>query len=240
MTRTNPISWRGGSRFFFDFASAYGTKKMKNNVRIVLALTLTALSCSAVGLPVRFTYTGNVFTAFEEGVPSGVTAISGYFEVAEPLGPNFGENAGSVPGGARVDPTAFLFTDGVNSITDSDSLRHSVIQMRTDETGSPRTWLIRIEQGAFNQGDYVGIGSLNEEFQPPNPADFDRSSYCAVDNPTGSCSDFPDGTFPANSATNESSPGIWTITVIPLPAGFWLLGSALGLVGCMRRKNSEI
>jgi len=236
MTRTIPVAWRGGSLFFYDFASDYGTKEMKDNVRILLALTLTVMSFSATGLPVRYTYTGNAFTIFEEGIPSGVTAISGYFEVAEPLGPNFGEDAGSAPGGTRVEPTAFMFTDGVSSITDSDLLRHSVIQIRTDGTGSPRTWLIRIEQGAFNQGDYVGIGSLNEEFQPPNPADFDRSSYCAVDNSTGSCSDFPGGTFPANSASNESAPGTWTITVIPLPAAAWLFGSALGLLVWIRRR----
>lgn len=211
---------------------------MKTVSRFLLAFTLSLSSLSALSMPVRYSYTGNAFTTFEEGVPPGVTAITGFFIVAETLGPNFGQDAGALPGGAPVEPTAFRFTDGVSSISDSESLRNSVIQMRTGESGNPTTWLIRIEQGAFNQGDYVGIGSLNEQFQFPNPADFDRSSYCAVDNPTGSCSDFPDGTFPANSASNESSPGTWTITVIPIPAAAWLFGSALGLLGWLKRRTT--
>lgn len=195
------------------------------------------VGASTSAAPVRYSYSGNLFTSFDEGIPSGVAALSGFFVVAEALGPNFGDGPGSPAGGAPVFPIAFEFTDGLSSISNADAIRVVSFSMRTDESGSPITWFIRIEKAAFNQGDYVGIGSLNERPQFGLP-DFDRSSYCAMDNPTGSCSSFPNpSVFPAISASNESSPGSWAIAVIPIPAVAFLFPSGLlvGLAWMKRR-----
>jgi hypothetical protein len=194
-------------------------------------------AASTIAAPVRYSYSGNLFTSFEEGIPTGVTALSGFFVVSEALGPNFGDEPGSPAGGAAVFPIAFEFADGLNSISDTDAIRFVSFSLRTDASGSPITWFIRIEKAAFSQGDYVGIGSLNEQSQFQLP-DFDRSSYCAMENPTGSCSSFSNpSVFPAISASNESSPGSWTIAVIPIPTVGFLFPSGLlvGLAWMKRR-----
>ncbi len=34
------------------------------------------------------------------------------------------------------------------------------------------------------------------------------------------------------------TPGVWTMTAVPIPAAVWLFGSGLGLLGWMKRKRA--
>jgi hypothetical protein len=202
---------------------------MKRKI-IMVGLVVTGLfmSFSANAAFMRYTYTGNPFTFISSGLPSGLTGVTGYFDVPLDFGPNFND---------VFTPTGFAFNNGVESVTDAMTFRASFFSVTTDGSGDLTAWVIFNEQSAFNEGDFIGIDLANDLNIILNI--FDATGYCAEDNVTGFCSGVPGADASALQASVFDSPGTWTkSTVVPVPAAVWLFGSALGLLGWMRRRKA--
>ena len=111
---------------------------MKPLPKILLALTAVAAfslahPASVQAVPITYQYTGNPFTFVTPGGPYTTTMfVSAMITLATPLGPNF---SGS------VSPTAFTLFDGVQTITNGNSIGSTFI-LATGPSGLPTTWTI--------------------------------------------------------------------------------------------------
>jgi hypothetical protein len=193
-----------------------------------LVVTGLFLSLSANAASIRYSYVGDPFTGFAPGLPSGVTRVTGFFDVPVDLGPNFDD---------FFTPTRFEFSNGLNSVTDAMTFRASGFSVTTDESSNFTAWWIANEQFAFNEGDFIGVGTLND--LNVTPLIVDGTVYCAEDNVTGFCSGVPGADAPAIAAGVFDSPGTWSkSTVVPVPAAVWLFGSGVGLLGWIGRRKA--
>jgi len=181
--------------------------------KILIALILSACCLTVEAAPTRYSYTGNLFNFFEEGVPGGADRITGFLEFDEPLGPNFND---------VLNPTGFEFGDGVSTISETTTLRESFLHAVTDDTGEITAWNVIFTLPAFNEGDHAIITTFNN--LDVIPSIHDGSTYCAVDNGSGDCGGF-ESEFPGVSAIRRFVPGSWTITVVArfndVPANYW-------------------
>ena len=101
------------------------------------------------GGPVRYSYVGNPFDTFDPGLPSGLTRISGFFEVPTPLGPNFSGN---------ISPTVFEFSNGVDTMSNAN-IEPPTYNIVTDENGVPVAWFVANSSPGFNTRTHVSIRS---------------------------------------------------------------------------------
>lgn len=184
--------------------------------------------------PVRYIYTGNPFNIFEPGVPEGVDRISAVFGLQEPLPPNF---SGSPPS------SEFSISDGVSSFDNVDFndggftfLRVSFF-VETDENAMISNWSIGFLLAERDAGQNALLLTESGDPMDPESGPVDSTLYC-VDS----------GGLPTDPIICQSllsvkaevfeSPGTWEMQIIPIPAAIWLLGSALGILGYMRRRQS--
>ena len=120
---------------------------MKALSKILLALTaVAALSfgypTSVQAVPTTYQYTGNPFTQVS-GPYTTSDFVSGMVTLAGPLPPNFS---------GTVTPTAFTFSDGVQTITNLTGLS-SDFMFVTGPTGQIISWGV----GVFYQGEAAGV-----------------------------------------------------------------------------------
>jgi len=162
--------------------------------------------------------------------------VSGAFQLPDALGNNLA--------GARITPSSFSFTDGVNTITDAgmagDPLLYNVdFRIHTDSNGDITSWAIYLDFGPAgtpfypdtlaNIGDkLVRIHTTGDLFA--TAWDIGTVFTCTAINPDSSCitdMEYGDITY---------SPGTWVVSSVPIPAAVWLFGSGLfGLVGISRQ-----
>ena len=203
--------------------SAIGPPAARANDSVVtlnVSGSLLVFSSRVSANPATYTYTGNPFNEFINGLACPPDcAISGSFTVASPIGDNF--NGG-------ITPSMFSFTDG--NVTLSSAVGASIVGsgepvgmifVQTDASGAIVDWNIGVCSVPFSS-NHVCLGSV-ELFTggPSNPGD---SVFIG-----------------AGSGSNAGVPGTWmsSVAVTPEPNSgvLWLLGVALMFV--MRKRIGQ-
>jgi len=188
--------------------------KQLSLVAAICAVALAELVSTASAAPVKLIYTGNAFTSlfFQPGstLPADVyttaDSVTGSIDLLEPLGPNLT--------GVFVNPVSFVFSDGVNTITNADATSAS-FQFWTDSSGQIVNWAVNvfdISPGVFRQT----VQTLNL----PGAAGIDGgSSYrCLPELPCvdASGSLISEPFLFVQSGRNDGSPGTWTaVNTVP-------------------------
>ncbi len=184
----------------------------------ILVLSICVLLVSgAEAATVRYSYQGGNYDVIDPGLPAGFNGVSAWFELSAPLPDNQPFDSA-----VNVTPTAWLITDGVNTIThetagfelgfslfgtDDGQITQWQFTARLEDTnGAEGLWFVST---SYDELIGVGMGS-------------DRSLYCLEYGST-SCTSFSD-------AGISDSPGTWTVTQVPLPAALWMFASALAML----------
>jgi len=204
-----------------------------NNVRLlgILCACLLSLAITPAVGSVVYTYTGNVFSTFSDPTSYDNTkAITGTVEFAAPLGANN-------PYSPADTPISFSFSDGINTLTESNTTSGSGINsvatfnLQTDASGNIIIWDIELFTGwstLDSGGTSVRIASVGGVF--PSDSDIGDMRLCTSPNCVTQDSDF---------GRNDLAAGTWTMSAVPVPAAVWLFGSGLlGLIGIAKRKKA--
>lgn len=128
---------------------------------------------------------------------------------------------------ASVTPDAWSISDGLTTITDTTpgiatTSPLFLIQVGTDNLGNIDEWLIDINPtnpNVANPGEWSGTRTRDTSGFID-----DQTRYCQ----SGACS------F-QGLAISDDNAGTWSI--VPVPAAAWLFGSALGLLGWLKRRS---
>lgn len=196
--------------------------------RCIFALFLCAFSAGLNAAPVRYTYDGNDFLFIQPDVPSGVSNLSGYLQFDDILAPNLDQYQFTWAELQAIN-FQFEFTDGESIANDATGGFVSFLPIgggiSTDSTGMITGWKFIIYDGA----DGIGLSNITTSNQPGSEGDI--TYYCTELIENG-CN----GSF---AATGIDGAGQWTMSTVPVPAAAWLFGSAIGLLGWMRRKAAQ-
>lgn len=190
--------------------------------------------------PVIYAYEGKPFDGniFDEDPPSGSYTssmrLSGTLVLSGPLIPS------DSPQRIIDDVVAYSFSDGRNTLTQDNSVLFEPSSVRVNDAGLFDAWDIQIGSGTsiFDpcpQDDlvedtrYVCMSAFGN-VESNNGADRAETYECSAPG----CRNL--GFDVAES--NLVGTGTWTI--VPIPAAVWLFGSALGLLGWLRRKQAQL
>ena len=173
-----------------------------------------------------YVYTGNNFNAFIDfpqlaGSYTEAMSVTGSFTVNAPLGPMpLTDISGLV--------TNFSFSDGRNTNTETNTVA-TTIQVITDGAGQISDWFISTTSGSTS---LTGDQQFTIDTSSLTSSDSGLIEECIADD-GATCL----GTiFDRGRILN--SPGSWSI--VPVPAAVWLFGSALSLLGWVRRRTTLI
>lgn len=216
-------------------------------LRSVVAAGLLIIAGTA-NSAVLYSYQGQPFTSFEgdfSWLGGAPTALTGYFVLDQPVPSCFDycnySFGNSIPGPAAV--LDFGFSDGLTSYTLADLIalpRYGVsLEVIANAAGTIEYWgfdLLTSIQGNLLSHYKFADGNWSPVWGPPGHINVEapprQSSYTIYCGPTYGTY----GCYDSNPVARSAGPGSWTTTVIPMPPAVWLFGSALGLMGVVRRK----
>jgi hypothetical protein len=169
-----------------------------------LALAVVILSVSAVqAVPTTYSYTGNPFTSATTPYTTSMF-VTAMVTLAGPLGPNMPLT--------HVDPTAFTFFDGVQTLNSTNSHPNPIaFSFATNANGEIISWRVEVDGGGssiFTINDVLGAG---------------------------------DGGHTSEAiGSNRDSPGVWSQGIATPDTGSTLSLTTLTLMafGLVRRKLS--
>jgi hypothetical protein len=202
----------------------YHPRRPMNRLIVTLCgLMLAALPSTPALADTVYTYTGNPFTSdgnpllysfsYPPFTPSD--SVTGSFTLASPLEANL--PILGPDGFTSVTPTSFSFTDGVNTLSNTDSFEYLTLDVGTDGTGAINQWIVSLQTNnniVILTEDWVSREDQGWNGQPGVVGDIRG-------NP---------GTW--TSSTTDPNPA-----VAPEPSSIALLSTgALGLAGMMRRR----
>ena len=195
--------------------------------RWILAIVFCAYSAGLSAAAVQYTYQGFEFSYIQSGIPNGATSLSGYMQFDQVLAPNLDQYDFS-PVELEAMGYRFEFTDGASVINNDNG------------------WVSFFTTGGGISTDSEGMITGWKYFVYDNDLPAVGSSYFTSSNQLGSEGDTTNhcisltenGCFAVFASTGISGPGTWTMSAVPVPAALYLFGSALGLLGWLRRKSA--
>lgn len=199
------------------------------SIRSIFLLALMLLACSSAQAATIYQYTGNNFTTIDDSpTPAGEyttsMSVSGSFTVSSPL----------VEGGNDIlnSITEYSFSDGRNELTEENSFVLNGLFV-LDGTGDITFWIFNILHDSFAAGASVGelIFATEITSQSGDNATYGRCAALIGDK----CNNLDPIAIDRGITPN---PGNWGTAPVPVPASVWLFGSALGLLGWMRRRKA--
>jgi hypothetical protein len=155
-------------------------------------------------------------------VPTTITNITATIVLTAPV----------VPGapGANYAVTSFAISDGANTFTTAPSGYVFGAWLQADSSGALVEWAVGIGMEGYGSSATVGQ-FLRMVTTWGNSTSFeDETIYC------GGVNTFVNQCSAQAGRYAFHRPGTWTVSSVPIPAAVWLFGSALGLMGVMRRK----
>ncbi len=177
-------------------------------------------SLGAQAAPITYTYTGNTLVTLGTNDPrTYVITVSLTFSAAL---------ASSLPYG-DVSPINYAISDGWATITETTPNYDFLIRVSTDATGAINKWNI-LTQAPFADNTQNHISTQETSGVCCSNLISDFSFYCFTVTEPNSCA--------GRGGHLLNSPGTWSARVVPVPAALWLLGSALGVLGVMRRRGA--
>jgi hypothetical protein len=207
---------------------------MRHAIGVILLLVVG----SAQAAPVRYEYLGQEFTDFNDapevaGSYGAGMRVSGYFVLSDALAADTGAVI------AIADMQDFSFTDGRNTITETQTSLPTSIFLQTDAAGNIFRWDINVGT-SFDQPQPSGDQSWNiwsrTNFDGSNATDYASTDVCTS---FGGTEERPCiSSYSDTALILQGTPGTWTATAVPIPAAVWLFGSALAGLGWMRRKQT--
>ena len=191
----------------------------------LLIVALATFSLPAAAMPLRYDYVGNNFNSLGESEPpigdyDSTMRVTGSFSVSAAI------ESTSLTDITEL-LTSFSFSDGRSTLTDQNTTFSSFL-VAVDSLGNITEWDIRVaDQSPFNDvGDErFSIITINNSDGTVVVQDQGQITWCADAGCVSTQSDF---------GGILTSPGSWSI--IPIPAALWLFGSALGLLGWVKRR----
>jgi len=196
---------------------------------VLCGLVLTALPSISALADTIYSYQGNPFEIVGytgcgcgPGLPFTTDDfVSGSFTVSTPLRANRPFSS--------IEPIAFSFSNGVDTLTSNDSFFNFIFEVGTDSTGAITRWYIVMETAGIPPG-YYGISTANTVFGGnPYIADSGLTPTTPVISPYDVFGD------------NGNDPGTWTVSETtpstPEPSSIVLLGSGMvGLATLIKRR----
>ena len=187
--------------------------RLSLTARLLLATTAALLlSASITRADVIYTYTGNDFTSVS-GSYTTTDSITGYIDLSTALG--------ATSGPLTLTPVSFSFSDGLQTISNTNATAALFSDFYTNASGVPISWAIALvtSGGSNNIGSCVTNASVT-----CMPGDFDQ------------------GNFGMSTGTVNNDPGSWAVTETPLPAALPLFATSLGAMGLLgwRRKRKGV
>jgi hypothetical protein len=172
-----------------------------------LIAAVSLLGFSPASADAIYTYTGSDFGP-TSGPYTTTDMVTGTIDLATALGDNLGLSS--------ILPDSFSFSDGVQTITSSDSLSKESFNVATDANGYIVAWSIILETDVSD-----GISSnFNPGFVVPGDIAYLNGG--------------------SDGAAVTLTPGSWT----PLPAALPLFATGLGAMGLLgwrrKRKNAAL
>lgn len=208
-------------------------------VGIAAALAVGAASAAT------YVYTGSNFTTLSREGPTTPTdlyttadRVTITITLASPLAANLS--------GVFVPTTAFIASDGVNTITRSSAL-FADFQFWTDSAGAIVNWrtLIR-EYTASSTLSFALKNIYTDNYVHPTLGllvqDTGEDTLCGPTSTTFGCVLSGDP-FYRQSGVVRGDPGVWVLqmdpAVVPLPAGAWLMLSGLAGLGAASTRRAR-
>ncbi len=198
-----------------------------------LAGALLGGMCGHAYANVVYSYTGSTFDKFQDDpIPSGSYTpsmnVSGSFTVAAPL----------VGFTGYVTPLSFSFSDGRNTITDSNvTAPFNTFYLQTDAIGNIISWNVGLGRyvgsfGAVNVGDQF-FGILTVGSGTTSALDQGETQEHLSNNLFGTDEAMALGPL------GNGSPASWSVSLVPLPGALPLFATGLGALGLLswRRKK---
>ena len=202
---------------------------------MVCVLILATVFKTASGAPVAYSYVGNEFVGSSLGMPCGLgspgcfTNIVASFTLPDPLMPNLNS--------AAVIPVSWQFADGRTTVNDgtvglpgvADQTAWAVFrsEFSTDDDGKISGWVFVVEIDDFHNKVLGQATAMRTE------SSADITYYCTALGRESAC-------LLEAPAYISNNAGTWTmVSAVPAPPAVWLFGSALGLMGVLRRKISS-
>ena len=203
-------------------------------------LAAVMLTWAGAAQAVMLHYSGNHFTSVNTSGPTTPAdsyttndSVQGWIELASMLAPNLSSQT--------VTPLSFSFSDGVNTLTDSNATSSS-FRFWTNDSGMPTQWEFFVEASFLpgGNGTQRTISSFNTipAIGPSRSNDSGQDVLCGPQSLTDQCT-FGGDPFYSQFAEVGGNPGTWEYRTndVPAPATFALFGLGLLGVGYRRRRH---